>query len=246
MGTVNHPLPLLPTVELQVGLSFSNVAVPLGATAMQVRFLQHHGSELAEAIAAGGLLSTVGTAAGWGLVLVVALLLSPKAVHIASLPKNLPAIALIALLGLGVAAALVMGLPMLRRMVVPPVRHAAAELWGALRSPRRLALLLGGNIVVGFLLGLSLSACLVAFGAHASVWSVVAVSVGISGIASLVPIPGGGTAVSAVGMSGALVALGVPQTAAVGAVLANQVVATYLPAVPGWFATRDLVKRDHL
>jgi uncharacterized membrane protein YbhN (UPF0104 family) len=106
--------------------------------------------------------------------------------------------------------------------------------------------MLGGNIAVALLFGLSLSACLVAFGAHASVWSVIAVAVGISGIAALVPIPGGGTAVSAVGMSGALVALGVPQVAAVGAVLANQVVATYLPAIPGWFATRDLVKRDHL
>lgn len=245
-GTVTHGLPLWPTVELQVGLSFSNVAVPLGGTAMQVRFLQHHGSDLAEAIAAGGLLSTAASAIGWGLVVALALLLSPHSVHLASLPKNLPAIALISLLGLGVAAALVMGLPMLRRMVVPPVRHAAAELWSAVCSPRRLGLMLGGNMAVALLFGLSLSACLVAFGAHVSVWSVIAVAVGISGLAGLVPIPGGGTAVSAVGMSGALVALGVSQVTAVGAVLANQVVATYLPAIPGWFATRDLVKRDHL
>lgn len=172
--------------------------------------------------------------------------LPPHSVHIASLPKNLPAIALISLLGLGVAAALVLGLPMLRRMVVPPLKHAAAELWNAVRSPRRLGLMLGGNIAVALLFGLSLSACLVAFGAHVSAWSVIAVAVGISGIAALVPIPGGGTAVSAVGMSGALVALGVGQVTAVGAVLANQVVATYLPAIPGWFATGDLVKRDHL
>jgi undecaprenyl-diphosphatase len=246
LGTVTHGLPLWPTVELQVGLSFSNVAVPLGGTAMQVRFLQHQGSELGEAIAAGGLLSTVGNAVGWGLVLVVALLLSPRAVHIASLPKNLPAIALIAVLGLGVVAAIVLGLPMLRRTVIPSVAHAAAEVWAAVRSPRRLGLLLGGNSVVGLLLGLSLSACLVAFGAHASVWSVIALDLGISSIAALVPIPGGGTAVSAVGMSAGLVALGVAQEAAIGAVLANQIVATYLPAIPGWFATRDLAKRDWL
>ena len=247
LGTVTHSLPLWPTVELQVGLSFSNVAVPLGGTAMQVRFLQHHGCDLAEAIAAGGLLSTLGTAVGWGLVVVLALVLSPRAVHIGSLPtKQLPAIALFVVLGVGVAAALVMGLPMLRRMVVPPVEHAAAEVWEAVCSPRRLGLLLGGNMVVALLLGLSLSACLVAFGAHASVWAVVALDVGISGIAALVPIPGGGTAVSAVGMTGALVAIGVPQEAAVGAVLANQVLTIYLPAIPGWFATRDLVKRDWL
>jgi undecaprenyl-diphosphatase len=196
--------------------------------------------------AGGGLLSTVGSAIGWGLVLAVALLLSPRPVHIASLPKNLPAIALIAVLGIGVVAAVVLGLPMLRRTVIPPVAHAAAEVWAAVRSPRRLVLLLGGNIIVALLLGLSLSACLVAFGAHASVWSVIALDVGISAIAALVPISGGGTAVSAVGMSAGLVALGVAQEAAVGAVLANQIVATYLPAIPGWFATRDLAKRDWL
>jgi uncharacterized membrane protein YbhN (UPF0104 family) len=70
--------------------------------------------------------------------------------------------------------------------------------------------------------------------------------VGISGIAALIPIPGGGTALSAVGLSGALVAVGVPQAAAVGAVLANQLIVTYLPAIPGWFATEDLIRRDYL
>jgi hypothetical protein len=29
-------------------------------------------------------------------------------------------------------------------------------------------------------------------------------------------------------------------------VLANQLVFYYLPAVPGWFATRDLLRRDFL
>jgi len=62
LGTVTQRLPLWPTIELQVGLALSNVAVPLGGTAMQVRYLQHHGSDLPSAIAAGGLLSTVGSA----------------------------------------------------------------------------------------------------------------------------------------------------------------------------------------
>ena len=52
------------------------------------------------------------------------------------------------------------------------------------------------------------------------------------------PIPGGGTAVSSVGMSGALTAVGIPTEVAVAAVLANQLVANFIPAVPGWFATK--------
>src|SRR5260370_30824119 len=98
-------MPLWPTVELQVGLSFSNVAVPLGGPAMQVRFLQHHGSDLAEAIAAGGLLSTVASAGGWGLLLALAPALSPRSGPLARPPQNLPPLALISGLGLRWAGA---------------------------------------------------------------------------------------------------------------------------------------------
>jgi uncharacterized membrane protein YbhN (UPF0104 family) len=62
----------------------------------------------------------------------------------------------------------------------------------------------------------------------------------------LVPIAGGGAAVSTVGMTGALTALGVSQGAAVAAVLLNQLVVSYIPAVPGWIATRDMLRRDYL
>jgi uncharacterized membrane protein YbhN (UPF0104 family) len=73
-----------------------------------------------------------------------------------------------------------------------------------------------------------------------------AANIGVSTIASLIPIPGGGTAVSAVGLSGLLVAAGVPDSAAVAAILANQLVVSFIPAVPGWFATRDMFKRGYV
>jgi hypothetical protein len=47
-------------------------------------------------------------------------------------------------------------------------------------------------------------------------------------------------------MSASLTAAGVPTEIAVAAVLANQLVASFIPAVPGWFATRDLMNRDYL
>jgi hypothetical protein len=47
-------------------------------------------------------------------------------------------------------------------------------------------------------------------------------------------------------MSGALVAVGVPEAAAAAAVLTNTVVSSYLPAIPGWFATNYLVRNDQL
>ena len=47
-------------------------------------------------------------------------------------------------------------------------------------------------------------------------------------------------------MSGALAAVGVPTEIAVAAVLADQLVASFLPAVPGWWATNDLLHDDYL
>ena len=107
-------------------------------------------------------------------------------------------------------------------------------------------LLLGGNLGATLLSGFCLLACLEAFGASVSLWTLLALSIGIGTLAALVPIPGGGTAVSSVGLSGALVAVGVPKDVAVSAILVNQLVATYLPAVPGWFATRRLMRHDYL
>ena len=51
---------------------------------------------------------------------------------------------------------------------------------------------------------------------------------------------------SAVGLSGLLTALGVPIAAATAAVIAHQLAVSYLPAIPGWFATNDLVKKGLL
>jgi uncharacterized membrane protein YbhN (UPF0104 family) len=116
----------------------------------------------------------------------------------------------------------------------------------ALRSPGLVTLLVGGNVVATIMSTWCLALCLVAFGGHVSFWALLAANVGVVTIASIVPVPGGGTAVGTVGLSAALVSFGVPKEVAVAAVLANQLVFYYLPAVPGWFATRDLVRRDYL
>jgi uncharacterized membrane protein YbhN (UPF0104 family) len=71
-------------------------------------------------------------------------------------------------------------------------------------------------------------------------------NIGMSLIGSLVPFPGGGTAVTAVGLTGLLHAVGVPTAAATAAVIAHQLAVSYLPAIPGWFTTNDLVRKQLL
>ena len=147
---------------------------------------------------------------------------------------------------IGVAMAVIFGVRRIRHRVLPPIQRALGTVWGAVKTPSRLALLIVGNIVAQCLYAASLLACVEAYGASINFWTLLALNIGISVIASLVPIPGGGTAVSAVGLAGMITAFGVPAAAASAAVLTHQLAVTYLPAIPGWFATNDLVKKGML
>jgi uncharacterized membrane protein YbhN (UPF0104 family) len=248
MGTVPVKLPLGVTTEVQLSMSFANLAIPaVGGTASQIRYLQQEGVDLASAVAAGGLLSNVANVVVSVAVLAVAIADSPDRFKTASVPvAGVVRLLLILVVVSGVAVVAIRGIPRLQRLVMPPVKHAVGTIGAALRSRRQLSYLVLGPVGTNVLYAFCLLACLKAFGATLSVWTLLAVSIAISTLASLVPIPGGGTALGSVGMSGALTGFGVPTEAAVAAVLLNQVVVNYLPAIPGWFATKDLMRRDYL
>jgi undecaprenyl-diphosphatase len=247
-GTVRVRLPIIATTEVQLGMSFSNLAVPaIGGQGMQVRFLQKLGVDLPSAVAAGGVLSAFGgLVAALGL-FVLALLVEPAHVDLSLIPTNGLLLTTLLTVGLVVVTGTVVGLfPRLRALVFPPLTRALSTMWTAIRSPWQLSLLVGGNVLATLLSTWCLMACLAAFGGHTSFWALLAANIGVVTIASIVPIPGGGTAVGTVGLSAVLVSFGVPREIAVAAVLANQLAYYYLPAVPGWFATRDLIRRDYL
>jgi undecaprenyl-diphosphatase len=177
----------------------------------------------------------------------VALWLSPDSINFGRIDTNQIAwVALIAVFVLLIAVAVVVGVRRIRRVVLPPIVRATRTVWDAVRTPSRLALLVFGNIVAQCFYAGSLLACLHAFGASVDFWTLLALNIGISTVASLVPIPGGGTAVSSVGLAGMLTAFGVPPAAGGAAVLAHQLAVTYIPAVPGWFATHDLIRKGML
>jgi undecaprenyl-diphosphatase len=245
MGTVPIRLALWPTTKVQVAMSFSNLAVPgIGGAAVQVRFLQKQGISLAGAVASGGLLAPVATVVAQCLLFPVALLLSPTGVDLGVVPSDALADVMLVVGLVAVAlTGIVLRVPRLRRVVVPVVRDALSTIGCALRSPRRIALLLVGNVLVSILYAACLLLCIKAYGGDVDFWSLLAVNIGIGTIAPLIPVPGGGTALSVVGLSGALAAFGVADGVAVAAILTNQLVTNYLPAVVGWFATRDLLKQ---
>ena len=246
-GSIKRRLPFWPNVKLQAAGVFSNLALPFGSQALQVRFLQKQGVDAAAAVAAGGFVNlAAGTVTQIGLFF-LALAASPREVDVGQIPTgtvvSVLALVMVAIL---VGSLIVLAVPVLRRKVVPPVSEGFRTIFEVLRSPRQIALLVGGSALAYVLYGLALTATLAAFGEYPSIWEIIAANLGVTLVAALVPFPGGGTAVSSVGLSGALVALGIPETAAVGAVLVHQVLSQYVPAVPGWLALRSLVAHEEL
>src|SRR4029078_1221368 len=122
----------------------------------------------------------------------------------------------------------------LHKTVVPPVKGAGATIWAPLRQPSKIALLLAGNFGASIGYGLCLMACIVAFGGHIAFWTLMPATIFVGTIASLIPIPGGGTAVSSVGLSSFLIAAGVPESIAVAAILTDQLVVSHPPPIPAW------------
>jgi len=247
-GAVPGRLPFWPTVTMQVACSFSNLAVPyIGGAAVQIRYLQKQGIPITDAVAAGGALMGAVNLLVQVFVFIVAVALIPESLSVSNidasdLVKVLLVVVVVVLLGIGV----VLGVPRLRRTIVPPIKQGATTILEALRSPRRMLTLIGGNLFVTVTYGLCLMACIAAYGKGLPFFTILAVNIGVSTIAGLVPLPGGGAAISAIGLSGVLAAFGVSESVAVAAVLTNQLVVTYLPAIPGWIATRSLLQRDYL
>ena len=250
MGSVPMPLPLVRTAELQLSMSFSNLAVPaVGGLAAQVRFLQKQGIDLASAVAAGGLLATVGNIAAQVLILIVAL--APRPTQIDTRQdrhrQRRP----------GRSSSSRRPSSSRRRWSSASrgsatSRPAAGEerdhdhLGGAAFTEAAVPAVRGEHRSTRSMYAFVLDACIVAFGGHINYWTLLSLNIFVGTIASLVPIPGGGTAVSSVGMTGALTAVGISTEIAVAAVLANQLVANFIPAVPGWFATKNLLNDDYL
>src|SRR5205085_11025326 len=60
LGNVPIRIPIWPSIELQVAMAFSNLALPVASdAAIQVRFLHKNGLDIPSAIATGGVLSSV-------------------------------------------------------------------------------------------------------------------------------------------------------------------------------------------
>ena len=103
------------------------------------------------------------------------------------------------------------------------------------KSPTKLALLLGGSLIVTLAYIAAFAGAVRAFGGQLPIATVGAVYLGGSAVASAAPTPGNLGALEAA-LAAGLTGVGMPAGAAVSTVLTYRLATYWLPVAPGWLA----------
>jgi uncharacterized membrane protein YbhN (UPF0104 family) len=127
--------------------------------------------------------------------------------------------------------------------LLPPVRQSLSRLLELLTTPTKLAQALLGTLALNLAYIAALWFAVRAFDGSVGVAATAVVYLTGAAIGSVAPTPGGLGAVE-VAMSTGLVAIGVPSTAAVSAVLMFRIATFWLPVPLGWFALLGLRRLD--
>lgn len=252
LGASPVPLPLGPVYALQLAVSYINLAIPSSAArmAINIRFFQRHGVPPGGALAAGAI-DGMGGFVMQVLVLIGFLLTAPVSLELGLDPptsgSSLRLVLIVVAIGL-VAAGVVVAVRRLRRFVFGWVRQLATEAIAAirgLRSPRRLAMLLGGNLATDILFALALGTFTRAFGASVGLGELLFVVISVSLLAGLMPVPGG-IGVTEGGLIYGLIAVGLSEEVAFASVISYRLATFYLPPIWGFFALRWLERNQHV
>jgi glycosyltransferase 2 family protein len=252
LGASPVPLPLGPVYALQLTVSYVNLAVPsmAGRIAVNVRFFQRHGVGPSQAVAVGALDGVTGFVVQASL-LALLLLASPVSLGLQLDADNAGRAIRVLLLAVVLAAgaiAVVLAVRPWRRVVLRWARHSLSEAMAAvrgLRSTRRVAMLLGGNLASEVLFASTLATFAAALGFHLGLGEALLINISVALLAGLMPIPGG-IGVAEGGLTFGLISAGMPDEAAFGAAILYRLATFYLPPVWGFFAMRWLQRNQHL
>ncbi len=251
LGASPIPLPLGPVYALQLAISYVNLAIPTAAAriAVNVRFFQRQGVSPSAAVATGALDGVSG--------FIVQTILLGSLLLFGSLSLDVdvggPASAAVRVVGIvavvvAVAMVVIVSIPRLRRYVFAVVRRTATEAFGVLRglrSPRRLAMLFGGNLMAELLFAFALGLLVEAFGYSLPLHELLFINMSVSLLAGLVPVPGG-IGVSEGGLIFGLTSFGVAPEAAFAAVILYRLATFYTPPIWGFFSLRWLERKRFL
>jgi glycosyltransferase 2 family protein len=248
-----QPVPYTSVVLLQLAIPFFNLLAPytVARMAVNIRFFQRQGVSSASAVSIGAI-DTLGGTVSQILILVVALVFGFDSIDIdfqrtdQSGESGLLHLLIVVIILVAAAGLVVVILPATRRRLVAWVKPWLAEAGRTLagvRSPSRLALIVGGNLASEVLLAVTLTIVVHAFGASTSFVTNLVIIVGVGLFASLIPVPGGIGVVEGSLVVG-LTAAGIDQATAIVCAITYRLCTYYLPPIWGWFAYRDLRRRE--
>ena len=144
-----------------------------------------------------------------------------------------------------IVAAIPAGRRLLRSRLAPALSQVIPRLLDIAQRPAKLAVGIGGALLLTAAYIFCLDASVLAFGGSVALASVAVVYLTGSAIGSAVPTPGGVGAVEAA-LSAGLTAAGMPGAEAIGAVLLFRLATFWLPVPIGWAAMNYLQRHDAL
>ena len=246
-GFVAGRLSFFRTLLVQVAGSFITLVTPaaVGGAALNIRYLQRR--KIPAAVAA----ASVGVAQVVAFVLHIVLIVIFAAIAGSSAKEHIqpPRWAWFVLAGLVVLALAVFAIPAgrreLRARVSPMLGQVLPRLLEVAQQPRKLALGIGGALLLSLSYILCLAACVAAFGRSVPLASIAVVYLTGSAIGSILPTPGGLGGVEAA-LTAGLTAAGLPGAVAVSAVLLFRLLTFWLPVPFGWAAMSYLEREQAL
>jgi uncharacterized membrane protein YbhN (UPF0104 family) len=140
---------------------------------------------------------------------------------------------------------IVAAIPRVRHKVVPAITRAATDIWAVMRSPRKAAQLLGGDLVGILIYPLLLGISLRVFDQHLGFAELIVVEVGAGLLATVAPVPGG-IGVFGAGLVAGLTSFGIDSSAAIASVVVFRGVTFVLPPFAGYPTLRWLRKREYV
>ena len=266
MGASMAPLRYGPVLLLQYAIQFIALTLPSTAArlALEVRFFEKFGIAPGAAISMGMIDSFSGFTVQVALLAIILLSGLPgftssvtgqssssSSSDTSSGPSALEIA--VALVVIGLIVSLIV--PRLRARLfsfgpraVASIREQAGEFRGAasvLRSPRKVSMMLGGNLVAQVLQAIILGMCLAAFDSSASLSQLILINTAVSLFAGLMPVPGG-MGVAEAGYTAGLQAVGVPSAVAMSTAIAFRLITFYLPPIWGGFSMRWLHRHSYV
>ncbi len=247
VGFVPETIPLRRVFTAQVALGFIRLVAPstLGIAAVNTRLLTRMKIPLPSAAASVAASQAAAFIVSVPLIVVLGLLTGREVNFGIRLSTIVVAVGAVVL-----TAAVVLWL-------VPAVRIRAGKAWrsfverglprllDAVQDPKRLAMGLGGNLLLTLGYGVALYASVAAVGAEIPIATATLIYVSGNAVGSIVPTPGGLGAVEAA-LTAGLTAAGVPAGEAFSAVILFRLITFWLPIPAGWFAWRSLQRAGAL